>query len=53
MQDLTELLTEFRRVAADHAVMSHWILFAGRFTAFDRLITPFNYLRYSVRNRKR
>jgi hypothetical protein len=47
MQALVELYREFRRIAAQHAVMSHWILFADQYAFFDRRITPFNYLRYS------
>jgi hypothetical protein len=44
---LPEILTEVRRVAAPHAVMSQRVNLSDQFAYFDKNITPFNFLRYS------
>jgi hypothetical protein len=46
---LLELLQEWRRIAAPHAVMSHTITLADQYVNFDPGITPFNFLRFSDR----
>jgi hypothetical protein len=45
-QELFEILREFRRVAAQNAVMSHTIGLDDQYAAYDREITPFNFLRF-------
>ncbi len=44
--ELFEILQEFRRIAAPHAVMSHTISLDDQYAAYDRSITPFNFLRF-------
>jgi hypothetical protein len=46
---LTEIMGEFRRLAAPGAVMDHFIDMSDHYAHFDRSITEFNYLRYSDR----
>ena len=44
---LKELLTEFRRVASNDAVMTHYIGLTDQYAFFDQSITAFNFLKYS------
>lgn len=46
---LSEIMIEFRRLAAPGAVMDHFIDMSDHYAHFDRSITEFNYLRYSDR----
>jgi hypothetical protein len=46
---LQGILGEFRRICSSEAVMSHWVTMVDQFSAFDRSITPFNFLKYSNR----
>jgi hypothetical protein len=46
---LSEIMAEFRRLAAPGAVMDHFIDMSDHYAHFDRSITEFNYLRYSDR----
>lgn len=43
------LFSEFRRVATDHSVMSHYIGLKDQYASFDPSISPFNFLSYSER----
>ena len=45
---LKGIFAESRRLASPNAVMSHYIDLYDQFSAFDRSITPFNFLRYST-----
>jgi hypothetical protein len=46
-QQLSEILREFRRIAAPDAVMSHTISLDDQYAAYDPRITQFNFLRFS------
>lgn len=46
---LSEILQEFRRIAAPDAVMSHSIDLRDQYASFDSRITFFNFLRFSDR----
>ena len=46
---LTEILHEFRRIAAPEAVMSHSIALDDQYSGRDPRITQFNFLRFSDR----
>lgn len=46
---LSQIVTEFRRLAAPGAVMDHFVDMSDHYAHFDRSITEFNYLRYSDR----
>jgi hypothetical protein len=46
---LTEILHEFRRIAAPEAVMSHSIALDDQYSGRDLRITQFNFLRFSDR----
>jgi hypothetical protein len=48
-QQLSEILREFRRIAAPCAVMSHTISLDDQYAAYDPRITKFNFLRFSDR----
>jgi hypothetical protein len=48
-EKLLETLQEFRRIAAPDAVMSHTISLSDQYSAHDRRVTPFNFLRFSDR----
>lgn len=43
------LFNEFRRLAAEGAVMSHLIGLADQYASFDRTITPYHFLKYTDR----
>lgn len=45
---LAGIFSEFKRLASPNAVMSHYIDLYDQYSAFDRSITPFNFLRYSA-----
>jgi hypothetical protein len=47
--ELSDLLREFRRIAAPEAVMSHSIALNDQYSARDPRITEFNFLRFSDR----
>lgn len=44
---LTGVFREYRRLAANRSVMSHFIDLADHYTSFDRTLSPRNFLRYS------
>lgn len=44
---LTGLLTEFRRMASQNAVMSHYVGLADQYASFDKSLTPYNFMKYS------
>jgi hypothetical protein len=46
---LSEIMQEFRRIAAPDAVMSHSIDLRDQYASFDSRITFFNFLRFSDR----
>ena len=46
---LTEIFTHFARLATPQPAMSHYIDLSDQYAAFDRSITPFNFLRFSNR----
>lgn len=46
---LRELMIEFARLAAEGAVMDHFVDMSDHYAHFDGSITEFNYLRYSDR----
>jgi hypothetical protein len=46
---LSEIMAEFRRLAAPGAVMDHFIDMSDHYAHFDPTITEYNYLRYSDR----
>ena len=48
-EQLSEILREFRRIAAPDAVMSHSIDMSDQYAHFDNRITYFNFLRFSDR----
>jgi hypothetical protein len=48
-QQLSEVMQEFRRIAASDAVMSHTIGLFDQYAAYDPQISAFNFLRYSDR----
>jgi len=48
-EPLSEILREFRRLAAPGAVMSHSIDLRDQYASFDNRITFFNFLRFSDR----
>lgn len=43
---IQSIFTEFRRLAAGRAVMSHFIDMGDHYANFDRNITPYNFLKY-------
>ena len=43
---LTGLLSEFKRVSNDDAVMIHYIGLIDQFSSFDKSITPYNFYKY-------
>lgn len=43
------LLNEFKRVASQDVVMSHYVGLADQYASFDKSITPYNFLKYSDR----
>jgi hypothetical protein len=45
-QELTEILREFRRIAAPEAVMSHTVGLGDQYASYDSGITQFNFLRF-------
>lgn len=47
--ELRAILTEFRRIAAPTAVMSHYIDLADHYVHFDAALSPYNFLRFSPR----
>lgn len=46
---LQDIFTHFLRLATQQAVMSHYIDLSDQYAAFDRSITPLNFLRFSAR----
>jgi hypothetical protein len=46
---LLDLLNEFRRVVSHEGVMSHYIGLADQYASFDKVITPYNFLKYTDR----
>jgi hypothetical protein len=46
-EKLFEMLQEFRRISAPHAVASHSIDLSDQYASFDSRITQFNFLRFS------
>jgi hypothetical protein len=48
-QELSEMLLEFRRIAAPQALMSHTIGLGDQYAAGDPAISQFNFLRFSDR----
>jgi hypothetical protein len=46
-EKLSEILSEFRRIAHRNAIMSHFIDISDEYSYFDRSITPLNHLQYS------
>jgi hypothetical protein len=46
---LRQLMAEFARLAAEGAVMDHFVDMSDHYAHFDRSITEFNYLRYPDR----
>lgn len=46
---LADIFAHFLRLATPQAVMSHYIDVSDQYAAFDRSITPFNFLRFSSR----
>lgn len=49
---LRQILLEFKRLAAEGCIMSHFIDMSDHFAHFDRSITIYNYLQYSKRQWK-
>jgi hypothetical protein len=43
------LFKEFKRIAADNAVMSHYIGLKDQYSSFDQSITPYNFLKFTDR----
>jgi hypothetical protein len=43
------LFKEFKRIAADNAVMSHYIGLKDQYSSFDQSIAPYNFLKFSDR----
>jgi hypothetical protein len=48
IEALEGMFAEFKRLASPNAAMSHYIGLWDQFSAFDRSITPLNFLRYST-----
>lgn len=46
---LADIFDHFLRLATPQAVMSHYIDLSDQYAAFDRSITPYNFLRFSSR----
>lgn len=46
---LADIFAHFLRLATPQAVMSHYVDLCDQYAAFDRSITPFNFLRFSSR----
>jgi hypothetical protein len=44
---LTSLFSEFKSIAANDAVMIHYIGLIDQFSSFDKSITPYNFYKYS------
>jgi Methyltransferase domain len=44
---LLDILVEMRRLAAPHAVLSHFVDLSDHYSHFDRSLSPYNFLRYS------
>lgn len=43
---LSDLFSEFRRLAAPGGIMSHFVIMGDHYSDFDHSISPYNYLKY-------